>query len=651
MLRQALALVVIGGLLFTPVSGEDAVSFRMTGNRTARPASQPGAMERPAVTPPPIDCTNPWYIEIYSFPVITDPQSTCGVGNDYSNTCLGYYDGGEEMIYEIFIPFEVCMDVILHPHGTSWTGMALAQDCPPVNCIAVSTNSGSGDHGFDCLNLSAGSYYLMVDTWPSPDCIPLFEIEFRECGEWVYCPPDGISEDEICGDDINGGCNSDPPVFSTIECGQTVCGELWADDGWRDTDWWQVEINEPTQIVFEAVAVPSIVIGLVETDPPGSGDCADNTGYLNPYAMGPGFTIIDFSTTLTPGIYWLFVATQEYDGWSCPYEVPYVASLECVPDTPAYCEAAGGCGSYISRVSVGSIDVASECSGYADYASHSTQMQPAESYQIIVEAVGAVPSVPCNVWVDWDQDKVFASGENVTLDIVTGVSRYQGILTVPMVAAETAVRLRIRLGPGGPCGVMPTGEVEDYTVEIAVGPSMVIAPDTVYAAYAYAVPPMEGTICLGGSFSGDVNDIDTGTLLVNDSILPSAVDIIDDHPQLPGEALQVTFAMTPFVAGYLPVYGIGEAAYSLTGEFNDGTPFAKTGSVTFVGHLPGDMNLDGQVNIIDLTSIVGYLFTGGDPPIVPELGDVNGDCLCNIVDVTYLVAYLFDGGPAPVPCE
>jgi hypothetical protein len=57
-----------------------------------------------------------------------------------------------------------------------------------------------------------------------------------------------------------------------------------------------------------------------------------------------------------------------------------------------------------------------------------------------------------------------------------------------------------------------------------------------------------------------------------------------------------------------------------------------------------------NVNIQDVTYLVGYLFNqGAAPPCLPE-ADVNGDGVVNIQDVTYLVAYLFAGGPAPVAC-
>ena len=72
------------------------------------------------------------------------------------------------------------------------------------------------------------------------------------------------------------------------------------------------------------------------------------------------------------------------------------------------------------------------------------------------------------------------------------------------------------------------------------------------------------------------------------------------------------------------------------------------GSITLV--LCGDVNGDGQINVSDLTALVGWMFPppGIEDPIYRQAADLDASGLPpNISDVTYLVAYLFGGGPAP----
>lgn len=68
--------------------------------------------------------------------------------------------------------------------------------------------------------------------------------------------------------------------------------------------------------------------------------------------------------------------------------------------------------------------------------------------------------------------------------------------------------------------------------------------------------------------------------------------------------------------------------------------------------LRGNVNYDpsDDINIVDLTFLVAYLFGGGDPPPCEDEADVNADGVVNIVDLTYLVAYLFGGGDPPELC-
>ena len=125
--------------------------------------------------------------------------STCSYGNDYSSTCLGSYDGGEDYIIELEVQQPMYAYIKLDPKGTTWTGMAIDNSCPPDNnCLAVSTHSGSGPHYINSVYLAAGTYYIIVDTYPSPNCIAEFDIQIIR----MMVDPWGIS--------------CDLPMFTTV---------------------------------------------------------------------------------------------------------------------------------------------------------------------------------------------------------------------------------------------------------------------------------------------------------------------------------------------------------------------------------------------------------------------------------------------------
>ncbi|MHC4498102.1 MAG: hypothetical protein ACYS21_03200, partial [Planctomycetota bacterium] len=110
----------------------------------------------------------------------TDTNTTCGRGDDYNDTCLGDYDDGEDIIYEVNVAEAMDVNITLDPCGTTYTGIAIDDSCPPAStCIKYSRNDPATVHGF-CLHLEPGLYYIMVDTWPLPDCIPEFTLIIEE---------------------------------------------------------------------------------------------------------------------------------------------------------------------------------------------------------------------------------------------------------------------------------------------------------------------------------------------------------------------------------------------------------------------------------------------------------------------------------------
>lgn len=133
-----------------------------------------------------------------------------------------------------------------------------------------------------------------------------------------------------------------------------------------------------------------------------------------------------------------------------------------------YCDASGGCDEYISRVQLGSIDNSSDCDGYADYTSVSTNLQGGSSYDITITNGNHYDPDVMGCWIDWNQDQDFDdAGEEI--DVFYSDPQGEATFTVPTDAVGGITRLRVRVQYGGtldPCGDTGYGEVEDYSVNI-----------------------------------------------------------------------------------------------------------------------------------------------------------------------------------------
>ena len=70
--------------------------------------------------------------------------------------------------------------------------------------------------------------------------------------------------------------------------------------------------------------------------------------------------------------------------------------------------------------------------------------------------------------------------------------------------------------------------------------------------------------------------------------------------------------------------------------------FSNDGSTTPVYEV-GDVNMDGDVNIADVTALIDYLLSGNDSVIDLTAANVNGDEEVNIADVTALIDRLLSG--------
>ena len=111
-----------------------------------------------------------------------------------------------------------------------------------------------------------------------------------------------------------------------------------------------------------------------------------------------------------------------------------------------------------------------------------------------------------------------------------------------------------------------------------------------------------------------------------------------------------------------PVFGVVEAGESTTvamrlngGWAQSGTFNATCSIVNNAGNaveipvtmtiaqekIPGDVNLDGIVNVIDIQTAVAYICGGNPSTFDFDNADINGDGTVNILDVMQIVNIIF----------
>lgn len=113
-------------------------------------------------------------VVIPSIPYASGTLTTCGTVNDYvvGDYYIGNYGGGEDYVFSLTVSnAPVSYNVTLGGAAT-WKIASVHTACPPTlaNSIGGVTTS-SGTTGTSLVNFATnGTYYIFVDTWPSPAC-------------------------------------------------------------------------------------------------------------------------------------------------------------------------------------------------------------------------------------------------------------------------------------------------------------------------------------------------------------------------------------------------------------------------------------------------------------------------------------------------
>jgi hypothetical protein len=194
---------------------------------------------------------------------------------------------------------------------------------------------------------------------------------------------------------------------------------------------------------------------------------------------------------------------------------------ETAPVPGDYCEASGpacntGANSWITNVAVNTANPfsnASDCAdgsgtslGYSDFSSLTMNMDLGATYTITVTPGAPFPGDNCEMFADWNGDKVFDE-ENERIVVTGGVpgalsGPYTGDATVPVDAfTNEPIRLRVRTYDAssetevlGACGNSAFGEVEDYSIQV-------VNPNLPQCAEALVPADLATTVCTNTTLS------------------------------------------------------------------------------------------------------------------------------------------------------
>lgn len=193
---------------------------------------------------------------INTFPY-TGSSTTCGAGNDYGVQCGGYYGGGEDFVYQLNIPSAGIYYINLSAtNGGNYIGWFLKDNanCTTTSpCLANALSGFGTDANGSYTFASAGTYYLIIDTWPSPDCSD-FDISISpptapNCVPSPTSPVDGgngcsgasttlswPAAPQATGYDVYFGTVVNPPLVSANQPGTTYSAGVLS----AGTYYWQV---------------------------------------------------------------------------------------------------------------------------------------------------------------------------------------------------------------------------------------------------------------------------------------------------------------------------------------------------------------------------------------------------------------------------
>ena len=182
--------------------------------------------------PPGTSCALP--LVVSSFPY-TQSNTTCGKGNDLVGTQCGLganYGGGEDFVYQLNIGTSGDYQISLQlSGGASFAGWFLksSSNCTTAGaCVSNAVTTAVNGLASGIVNLTAGTYYLVIDSRPLPNCVA-YTVSVTP---FTFLPGDNCNN----AIPLTTGASCAPTPGSVAGMTQTllagVCGGTADDDIW-----------------------------------------------------------------------------------------------------------------------------------------------------------------------------------------------------------------------------------------------------------------------------------------------------------------------------------------------------------------------------------------------------------------------------------
>jgi hypothetical protein len=279
-----------------------------------------------------------------------DSGNTCSYVNNYDAVCPYTGSLSPDVVYSFSPGAATAVDIDL---CTSLYDTKVYVYANNTSTLVACNDDACGSDAFksvlECVPLTPGNvYYIVVDGYFG-DCGD-YDLVVSECTPCIVnCPAGGVLEGEPdCANDTqdtyNGGCNSNPPVWTAIPCdqapynGTTMCGTYggftYFGLSYRDTDWYTVTLTEASAISWCVEGEYDSLIGIID----GNAGCPVTSFY--DYNFGSPCASACVNANLPAGEWWFFVATSGFGSTAGPCGGNYNATLTGYNCPPVSVEAA-----------------------------------------------------------------------------------------------------------------------------------------------------------------------------------------------------------------------------------------------------------------------------------------------------------------------